>query len=291
MNPEQYCRDKTRGSGSSFFYAFLFLPEDQRRAIMALYAFCREVDDIADEIKEQDVALPKLAFWREEVGRAFAGKAQHPVGRELCWAKEHFPIDEELLVEILDGMLMDVMRKPILKSSDLSLYMYRVAGVVGLLSIEIFGYSNRKSRHFATSLGEALQLTNILRDVAEDARIGRIYLPQEDRIRHHIPDQAFKAGDCNDGMRQMLSAYADKAEAAYQQALGNLPDEDRVSLRPSIVMGSIYYAYLQQLRDVEFDVWQHPVHMLPLKKIWIAWRAWRYEQKAVKKNLPLKLRF
>jgi len=291
MNPEQYCRDKTRGSGSSFFYAFLFLPEDQRRAIMALYAFCREVDDIADEIKEQDVALPKLAFWREEVGRAFAGKAQHPVGRELCWAKEHFPIDEELLVEILDGMLMDVMRKPILKSSDLSLYIYRVAGVVGLLSIEIFGYSNRKSRHFATSLGEALQLTNILRDVAEDARIGRIYLPQEDRIRHKIPDQAFKAGDCNDGMRQMLSAYADKAEAAYQQALTSLPDEDRVSLRPSIVMGSIYYAYLQQLRDVEFDVWQHPVHMLPLKKIWIAWRAWRYEQKAVKKDLPLKLRF
>jgi len=175
MNPEQYCRDKTRGSGSSFFYAFLFLPEDQRRAIMALYAFCREVDDIADEIKKQEVALPKLAFWREEVGRAFAGKAQHPVGKELHWAKTHFPIDEELLVEVLDGMLMDVMRKPILKASDLSLYAYRVAGVVGLLSIEIFGYSNRKARHFATSLGEALQLTNILRDVAEDARIWRNY--------------------------------------------------------------------------------------------------------------------
>jgi len=291
MNPEQYCRDKTRGSGSSFFYAFLFLPEDQRRAIMALYAFCREVDDIADEIREQDVALPKLAFWREEVGRAFAGKPQHPVGRELCWAKEHFPIDEELLVEILDGMLMDVMRKPVLKSSDLSLYIYRVAGVVGLLSIEIFGYSNRKARHFATSLGEALQLTNILRDVAEDARIGRIYLPQADRIRLKIPDQAFKAGDCNEAMQQMLGTYADKAEAAYAQALASLPDEDRQSLRPSIVMGAIYYAYLQQLRDVDFDVWKHPVHMLPLKKIWIAWRAWRYEQKAVKKGLPLKLRF
>jgi phytoene synthase len=291
MTPEQYCRDKTRGSGSSFFYAFLFLPEDQRRAIMALYAFCREVDDIADEIKEQDVALPKLAFWREEVGRAFSGKAQHPVGRELHWAKEHFPIDEELLVEILDGMLMDVMRKPILKTSDLSLYTYRVAGVVGLLSIEIFGYSNRKARHFATSLGEALQLTNILRDVAEDARIGRIYLPQADRIQYKIPDQAFKAGDCNDAMQQMLSTYADKAEAAYQQALAHLPDEDRESLRPSIVMGAIYYAYLQQLRNVKFDVWKHPVHMLPVKKIWIAWRAWRYEQKAVKKGLPLKLRF
>jgi len=291
MNPETYCRDKTRGSGSSFFYAFLFLPEDQRRAIMALYAFCREVDDIADEIREQDVALPKLAFWREEVGRAFAGKAQHPVGKELYWAQSNFPIDEELLVEIIDGMLMDVMRKPILKSSDLSLYTYRVAGVVGLLSIEIFGYSNRKARHFATSLGEALQLTNILRDVAEDARIGRIYLPQDDRIRYKIPDQAFKAGDVSDGMQQMLGEYADKAETAYRQALASLPDEDRESLRPSIVMGAIYYAYLQQLRDIKFDVWKHPVHILPLKKIWIAWRAWRYEQKAVKKGLPLKLKF
>jgi len=291
MNPEQYCRDKTRGSGSSFFYAFLFLPEDQRRAIMALYAFCREVDDIADEIKEQEVALPKLAFWREEVGRAFAGKPQHPVGKELHWAQEHFPIDEELLVEVLDGMLMDVMRKPILKASDLSLYTYRVAGVVGLLSIEIFGYKNRKARHFATSLGEALQLTNILRDVAADARIGRIYLPQSARIRYKIPDQAFKTGDCNDAMQQLLGEYADKAEAAYQQALTSLPDEDRESLRPSIVMGAIYYAYLQQLREVEFDVWQHPVHMLPLKKIWIAWRAWRYELKAAKKGLPLTLRF
>jgi len=291
MNSEQYCRDKTRGSGSSFFYAFLFLPEDQRRAIMALYAFCREVDDIADEIKEQDVALPKLAFWREEVARAFAGKAQHPVGKELSWAQSNFPIDEELLVEVLDGMLMDVMRKPILKASDLSLYTYRVAGVVGLLSIEIFGYSNRKARHFATSLGEALQLTNILRDVAEDARIGRIYLPQEDRIRYKIPDQAFKNGDVSGDMQQMLGEYADKAEAAYKQALTNLPDEDRESLRPSLVMGAIYYAYLQQLRNVNFDVWQHPVHMLPLKKIWIAWRAWRYEQRAVKKGLPLKLQF
>jgi len=291
MTPEQYCRDKTRGSGSSFFYAFLFLPEDQRRAIMALYAFCREVDDIADEVKEQDVALAKLAFWREEVGRAFAGKPQHPVGRELSWAKAHFSIDEELLLEMIDGMLMDVMRKPILKASDLSLYTYRVAGVVGLLSIEIFGYGNRKARHFATSLGEALQLTNILRDVAEDARIGRIYLPQEDRIRLGIPDQAFKDGEYNSAMQQLLRQYGDKAEAAYRRALTELTDEDRESLRPSIVMGAIYYAYLRQLRAVDFNVWQHPVHMLPLKKIWIAWRAWRYEQKATNKGLPLKLEF
>jgi len=291
MTPEQYCRDKTRGSGSSFFYAFLFLSEEKRRAMLALYAFCREVDDIADEIKEQDVALPKLAFWREELGRAFNDQPRHPVGRELHWVKQHFAIDEELLAEILDGMLMDVMRKPILKGSDLSLYIYRVAGVVGLLSIEVFGYQHRKSRDFATSLGEALQLTNILRDVAEDARIGRIYFPQDDRIRYRISDQDFKDGTCSQAMQQLLGEYADKAEAAYQQALSYLPAEDRISLRPSIVMGCIYYAYMKELRSINFDVWQHPIRILPLRKIWIAWRSWRYEIKACKKNLPLRLDF
>jgi len=291
MNPQTYCRDKTRGSGSSFFYAFLFLPEDQRRAMMALYAFCREVDDIADEVKEQDIALIKLAFWREELERVFADKPRHPVGRELHWSKQHFAIDEELLLEILDGMLMDVSRKPILKRSDLSLYIYRVASVVGLLSIEVFGYKQRQSRDFATSLGEALQLTNILRDIAEDARIGRIYIPQEDRIRYRISDQDFKDGTCHEAMQQLLQEYADKAEAAYRQALAYLPDEDRASLRPSIVMGCIYYAYMKELRAINFDVWQHPIRILPLRKIWIAWRSWRYESKAIKKNLPIKLEF
>jgi len=291
MSPEQYCRDKTRGSGSSFFYAFLFLAEEQRRAMMALYAFCREVDDIADEVKEQEVALSKLAFWREELSRAFTGKAQHPVGKELAWARERFPIDEELLAEIIDGMLMDVRRQPILKQADLSLYAYRVAGAVGLLSIEVFGYSNRKSRDFATSLGEALQLTNILRDVADDAKIGRIYFPQEERIRYQVRDQDFKDGNMNEGMRNLLHDYANRAEAAYRSALESLADEDRESLRPSILMGTIYYTYLQRLREVDFDVWQQPVHVLPLRKIWTAWKTWGYETKAVKKNMPLKLEF
>ena len=291
MTPEQYCRNKTRGSGSSFFYAFLFLGEEQRRAMMALYAFCREVDDIADEVKEQEIALSKLAFWREEVSRAFNGKPQHPVGRELAWASQHFPIDEELLVEIIDGMLMDVRRQPILKHADLSLYAYRVAGVVGLLTIEVFGYQSRKSRDFATSLGEALQLTNILRDVATDVKIGRIYFPQEERIRYRVSDQDFKDGNMSEGMCNLLHDYADRAEAAYRKALENLTDEDRESLRPSILMGTIYYTYLQRLREVDFDVWQKPVHVLPLRKIWTAWKTWRYESNAVKKNMPLRLEF
>lgn len=291
MTPEEYCRDKTRGSGSSFFYAFLFLPEEQRRAMLALYAFCREVDDIADEVSDAQVALAKLGFWRDELQRAFQGKPRHPVGKELNWARERFPLDEELFIEILDGMLMDIQHQPMLKASDLSLYTYRVAGAVGLLSIEIFGYRNRNSRKFATSLGDALQLTNILRDVAEDARLGRIYLPQEDRIRHRVSDQAIKDGDFSEALPALLQEYADKAEAAYRQALDLLPDEDRESLRPSLLMAAIYHAYLTRLRKAGFDVWRHPVRLLPITKIWIAWRAWRYEKKATARQLPPRLDF
>ncbi len=298
MTPQQYCEVKTRGSGSSFFYAFLFLEEKQRRAMMALYAFCREVDDIADEVKDQAVAMQKIAFWREELERAFQGKPQHPVGIELKWASEYYALDEELFVEILDGMLMDISGKPILKASDLSLYCYRVAGVVGLLSIEIFGYRDRKSRDFATSLGEALQLTNILRDVKADIGIGRIYLPQEDRIRFRVADQDFRDGNMSSGMQSLLNHYGEKAESAYRKALDTLPTEDRTSLRPSILMAAIYYAQFRRLKAHGYDCWRHPAHISPLRKIWIAWRAWRYEKKAEKQLLkssksvaPIRLAF
>lgn len=294
MNPARYCEKKTRGSGSSFFYAFLFLPEDQRRAIMALYAFCREVDDIADEVSEQDVAVRKLAFWREEIGRVFDdahGVPQHPIGRELAWARRHFNFSEELFAEIIDGMLMDITRQPLLKPADLSLYCYRVAGVVGLLSIEIFGCASRRSHDFATHLGEALQLTNILRDVAEDARAGRIYIPQQDRIRFRVSDQDFRDGTLHDGMRSLLGHYGDKAEEAYRRAVEILPDEDRPQLRPSIVMGAIYHAHLKRIRNVGYDVWRQPVRLLPIYKIWLAWRTWRYEKKACKSGLPVRFDF
>jgi len=292
MTPQEYCEDKTRGSGSSFFYAFLFLEEEQRRAMMALYAFCREVDDVADEVSEQSVAMQKIAFWREELHRVFHDTPQHPVGIELKWTKDHFPVDEELFVEILDGMLMDISGKPILKASDLSLYCYRVAGAVGLLTIEIFGYRNRKSRDFATSLGEALQLTNILRDVRADIGMGRIYLPQEDRIRYKVTDQDFREGNLSDGMQALLKHYGNKAEAAYRHALDALDDSDRESLRPSLLMAAIYYAQFRRLKEHGFDSWHHTGRISPLHKIWIAWRAWRYEKRAAKRTgMPLRLAY
>ncbi|OIO69248.1 MAG: squalene synthase HpnD [Zetaproteobacteria bacterium CG12_big_fil_rev_8_21_14_0_65_55_1124] len=287
MNPAKYCEDKARGSGSSFFYAFLFLPEDQRRAMMALYAFCREVDDIADEVSDRAVATRKLAFWGEEISRTFAGEPRHPVGKELNWARQRFPLSEELFIEILDGMLMDVNHKPFLKASDLALYCHRVAGVVGLLTIEIFGHTSRQAGDFATTLGEALQLTNILRDLREDAARGRIYIPQEDRIRFSVADQDFNDGTMSDGMRHLIAHYVDKVGKLYVKAIEQLPDEDRESLRPSLLMGAIYFAHFTRLQKAGERLWDEPPRLLPIQKIWIAWRMWRYEKRAARKSLPV----
>jgi len=278
-NDMRYCIDKVRGSGSSFFYSFLLLPEDKRRAMMALYSFCRETDDIADEVSDQQVAMVKLQFWRDEIERAFAGRARHPVGRELSWALEYYALEQERFYDIIEGMISDISREPMIRPADLRTYCYRVAGAVGLLSVEVFGYGHRDTRDFATTLGEALQLTNILRDLKEDAGRGRIYIPQEDRIRFGVTDQDFIDGEVTDAMSALLAHYGDKAASSYSRALALVPEGDRANLCPSIIMGSIYYAYLQRLREVRFDVWHHPIHMLPAQKMWIAWKTWRRESK------------
>ncbi|HID36353.1 MAG TPA: squalene synthase HpnD, partial [Ghiorsea sp.] len=260
MSPEKYCEDKTRGAGSSFFYAFLFLSPEKRRAMMALYAFCREVDDIADEIKEKEVAIRKLVFWQEEVERVFSGVARHPVGIELMWTIEHYPIEKTMLTEMIEGMLMDVSGKPMVTDEDLDLYCYRVAGVVGLMSIAVFGFTQEASKDFALKMGNALQLTNILRDVYEDTKIERIYLPQQTRAKFKVTDQDIRQGfgdnaQANANLKDLLQHYFDKAEQCYADALAALPAEDRQSLTPSLMMGAIYYAHLAKLKKVDFDVW------------------------------------
>ncbi len=286
MTPARYCEDKTRGAGSSFFYAFLFLPEEQRRAMMALYAFCREVDDIADEVRDTEVAMRKLQFWEDEIARTFQGAPSHPVGRELAWARGRFNLSEELFREILDGMRMDVSGQPIQRRADLALYCHRVAGVVGLLSIEIFGHRARGAATFATTLGEALQYTNILRDLGEDAARGRIYIPREDRIRFGVADEDFMRGEMTDGMRALLEAYIARTGELYDAALAALPPEDRASLRPSLVMGAIYHAHYRRIREQPESLFSSPPTLAPLSKMWIAWRMWRREKRAARKGLP-----
>ena len=186
MDPHRYCQDKAAASGSSFYYSFLFLPEDKRRAITALYAFCREVDDVVDECADAGVARAKLAWWRQELAATFHGTPQHPVARALAEVAPRFNLTEARLNEIIDGMQMDLDHHHYPTFDALRLYCHRVAGVVGLLSAEIFGYQDRRTLEYAVDLGLAFQLTNIIRDVGEDARRDRIYLPLDELERHGV---------------------------------------------------------------------------------------------------------
>jgi len=295
MTSQDYCQKLTRDSGSSFYYAFNFLPETKRRGMMALYAFCREVDDVADEIDDPKEAKVQMQQWRDEVAAVFHGEPEHAVGQELQWACQHFAWDEELFYELIDGMLTDISHKPFIKQADLSLYCYRVAGVVGLLTIEVFGYQHRASRQFATSLGEALQLTNILRDIPEDMQRERIYLPQQIRANFGVCDQDLHAGKFPPELQKLLAFYQQKTEKLYQQALHHLPLEDRISLRPSIIMGAIYYAQFQAMKSFDFNVWEHSGRISSWQKIRLAWKVWRYEKKYEKhqdkQRYPLTLDF
>src|SRR5512139_4331482 len=201
MTPDEHCQQLAEKSGSSFYYSFLFLPAEQRRAITALYAFCREVDDVVDECSDSAVARTKLAWWRSEVARLYAGEPQHPVTQALQAPISRYNLAQEHLLEIIDGMEMDLDQTHYASFKDLSLYCYRVASVVGLLSAEIFGYEDRQTLKYAHDLGMAFQLTNILRDVKEDVARGRIYLPADEMARFGVSLDYLCAGHMSDGMR------------------------------------------------------------------------------------------
>lgn len=278
MSPDEYCQDKAARSGSSFYYSFLFLPPEQRQAITALYAFCREVDDAVDDCREAHVARAKLQWWREETARLFAGTPQHPVTGALSAAVDRYNLPEEYFLEILDGMAMDLEQTAYPSFKDLALYCYRAAGVVGLLSAEIFGYEDRRTLKYAHTLGTALQLTNIIRDVREDARRGRIYLPQDELAHFGVEPEDLLQPVTTDRVRALLEFQADRARDHYERALALLPEQDRYRQRSGLIMAAIYRATLEEIARDGYRVLEHAIALTPLRKLWIAWSTARREK-------------
>jgi phytoene synthase len=285
MTPDQYCQQKAASSGSSFYASFRFLPELQRRAITALYAFCREVDDVVDECSEPQLALQTLNWWRDEVARLYQRKATHPVTQALQALLDDFNLAEEYLLEIIDGMEMDLHQHSYADFTALSLYCYRVASVVGLLSAEIFGYRNRNTLKYAHDLGMAFQLTNILRDVREDAERGRCYIPQDELQKFEISQQDLTQPVTSDAMQQLFTMQAERARDFYRKAIGQLPEEDRYNQRVGLIMAEIYQSLLDEIEEDQFRVLEHRVKLTPLRKIWLAWRASRREKKRYRRHL------
>jgi len=274
MNPHDYCQDKAAKSGSSFYYSFMFLPAERRQAITALYAFCREVDDVVDECHDLSLAQTKLEWWRQEVGRIYGGLPTHPVGHALKDVLKGFRLPQEQLLEIIDGMAMDLSQTRYLDFKGLQLYCYRVASVVGLLAAEIFGYQDRQTLKYAHDLGLAFQLTNIIRDVGEDARRGRIYLPIEDLQRFKVPAKDLLEARYSDAFRELMAFQAERAEKFYDQAFAQLPAIDRKAQRPGLVMAAIYRTLLREIARDGFLVLDRRTSLTPLRKVWLAGTTW-----------------
>ena len=277
MHPDEYCRGRTPASRSSFYFSFLFLPPQQRRAVTALYAFCRQVDDVVDAELEAEEARAKLQWWREEVDRTFDGAPQHPVTTDLVPVIADYSLAREYFHELIDGMEMDVDHAGYPAFKDLALYCYRVASVVGLMVAEIFGYDERQTLKYAHDLGIALQLTNILRDVREDAHRGRIYIPQDELACYCVSEDDLRQGKWSEGMRELLAHQARRAHHYYETAFHKLPETDRFRQRGGIIMAELYRTTLARIEAQGFPVLARRVRLSPLRKFWIAWRTARRE--------------
>jgi phytoene synthase len=274
MTPDEYCQQKAAASGSSFYYSFLFLPPERRRAITALYAFCREVDDVVDETSETQLAAAKLAWWRSELANLQRGNPQHPVTKALAPHTAAYSISSEKLSEIIDGMEMDLTQTRYLDWPGLERYCYRVAGVVGLLAAAIFGYRDARTLQYAKDLGIAFQLTNIIRDVGEDARKNRIYLPADELKRFNVPAADILNARETPQFKALMEFQGRRARGYYDKAMAELPGDDRRAQRPGLIMAAIYRALLEEIERDGFRVLRQRTSLTPLRKFWIAWKIW-----------------
>lgn len=273
MTPQEYVQDKAAASGSSFYYAFLFLPPPRRAAITAFYAFCREVDDVVDEVTDPGVARTKLAWWRSEVAKSFRGQPEHPVMRALMPCVPEFGIEERQLHAVIEGCEMDLQQTRYLDFPALERYCHLVAGVVGEVSARIFGQARPETTQYAHKLGLAFQLTNIIRDVGEDALRGRIYLPVNELQQFDVKASEIIDRRYSDRFAALMKFQAERARRFYDEALALLPDEDRRAQKPGLMMASIYRTLLREIERDGFQVLHQRVSLTPLRKFWLAWKV------------------
>ena len=276
MNPQQYVQDKAAASGSSFYYAFLFLPPPRRAAITAFYAFCREGDDVVDEVSDPSVAQAKLLWWRKEVAQAYAGQPSHPAMQALMPHAATYGIEAGHLQAVIDGCQMDLEQTRYLDFAGLQKYCHLVAGVVGEVASAIFGRTEPATVAYAHKLGLALQLTNIIRDVGDDARRGRIYLPINELQRFDVKAHEVLNRGYSERFTALMKFQAERAHACYDEAYALLPEADRRSQKPGLMMGNIYRTLLHEIERENFQVLHQRISLTPLRKLWIAWRThWR----------------
>lgn len=273
MTPQEYVQQKAASSGSSFYYAFLFLPAERRAAITAFYAFCREVDDVVDEISDPSVAQSTLAWWQKEVQQAFAGHPTHPVMHALMPHVKVYDIEAHHLLSVIEGCQMDLTQTRYLDFAGLQRYCHLVAGVVGEVAAKIFGQTDTATTLYAHKLGLAFQLTNILRDVGEDAMRGRIYLPIDELKQFDVKAQDLMQRQYSDRFTALMKFQAARAHSLYDEAMTLLPAADKRTQKPGLMMASIYRTLLREIEADNFQVLHQRVSLTPLRKLWLAWKV------------------
>ena len=276
--PEHYVQEKAAKSGSSFYYAFLFLPPPRRAAITAFYAFCREVDDVVDETSDAGVAATKLAWWRSEVAKAFAGQpSQHPVLQALMPHAPLYNITAAHLHAVIDGCEMDLQQSRYLDFPGLQRYCHLVAGIVGEVAASIFGQTDPQTTAYAHKMGLAFQLTNIIRDVGDDARRGRIYLPVNELKQFDVKANEILNRGYSERFTALMQFQAERAHRTYDEALALLPEADRPAQKSGLMMANIYRCLLREIEADDFQVLHQRTSLTPLRKLWIAmlthWRG------------------
>lgn len=269
MTPEEYCAKRVEQSHSSFRLSFLLLKKERRQALNALYAFCREVDDIVDEIHDPEEARKQLNDWRAEINSLYQDRPSHLISRALLPAVKNYQLSQEHFLAIIDGMEMDLDKSRYATFDELYLYCYRAAGVVGLLTARICGYENRQTEEYAEALGIALQLTNILRDVGEDLSRERIYIPEDELSRFGLSASTLSNPEQAANLIELLKFQQERAESYYQKALMALPTIDRGAQLSGLVMGVIYHALLKQIATEHYPVLNKRVHLSSLSKLWV----------------------
>ncbi len=274
MSPDEYCQQKTAQSGSSFYYSFLFLTPERRRAITALYAFCREVDDTVDECTDESIARVKLAWWRNEIAAMYQGKQSHPVTQALQPHLLTYNLQQQHLQAIIDGMEMDLNQTRYLDYPALQRYCWHVASVVGILSASIFGATKPETLVYAEKLGHAFQLTNIIRDVGEDARKGRIYLPINELQQFNVTAADLLNARHSENFENLMKFQVARAQTAYDEAFALLPKEDRRAQRPGLIMAAIYRTLLTEVEADGYHVLKQRISLTPIRKLWLAWKTY-----------------
>jgi phytoene synthase len=274
-------RDLSKTIQSNFFYSFLFLPAHKREAIMDIYGFCRAVDDVVDEVISEETddfqtrdPIIEIGRWRDELDACYRGRPTRAETRRLRSTLNRFPLPREYFEELIEGCEMDLYQHRYETFDDLYEYCYRVASVTGLMCIEIFGYQAPQTREYAVNLGIALQLTNILRDLKEDALRGRIYLPQEDLRRFDYSEEDLLGEVVNAKFRELMRFECARARDYYRRAAESLPPEDRPTLVAAQTMGRIYYRLLERIERVDYDVYHHRIRLHRPERFLIALDEW-----------------